>query len=234
MQNPTQTTNASDAGKQDRLTGRQPDVCRPPGLTIVAVGTPRPQPRPRFAAGRVISTADPNARLWIASFERACKQALEIVGGRQALPGLLGQDAVSVKMQFRFSFQKVAGRKPKRGRQSGSPHVSKPDTDNLAKLVLDCLTRQGVVKDDCLVSSLTVDKVWSDLEHAGVTVWVQPYAPAFQPSGWTERQGYPCDPSPDPPAWLREALRASEQAQKRASPEADPVRSLTGPTNPAG
>lgn len=208
----------ADAAANAGLTGRQPDIRRHPGITVIAIGTPRPQPRPRFAAGRVISTADKNARLWISAVERACKQALEITGGRQALPGLLGTDALSVKMQFRFSFQKVAGRKPKRGRQTGSPHVSRPDADNLAKLVLDCLTRQGVITDDALVSSLTVDKVWSDLEHAGVTVWVQPYEPAFQPSGWTERQGYPCDPSPEPPAWLNEALRASEQAKKKGQP----------------
>jgi Holliday junction resolvase RusA-like endonuclease len=43
----------------------------------------------------------------------------------------------------------------------GKPHTHVPDADNLAKLALDAMVRVGLIKDDSMVSSLSVQKVWS-------------------------------------------------------------------------
>lgn len=187
---------------------------RQTGVTIVASGTPRPQPRPRFANGRVISTADSNAKFWIRRVAHACKQAMDIVGGRQSMSELIGDGALTVKMQFRFSQGGDPMAKPKAHKQTGKPHTSKPDADNLAKLVLDVMTRSGVIKDDMMVSSLTIDKVWSKNRDCGVTVHVTEYRPQFVPVGLTEKQGYPPEEYPDNPSWLKTALSQSVEPKK--------------------
>jgi len=43
-----------------------------------------------------------------------------------------------------------------------SPHIFKPDSDNLIKPVMDALTGIGVYKDDCQVYKKTVEKYWTN------------------------------------------------------------------------
>jgi Holliday junction resolvase RusA-like endonuclease len=45
--------------------------------------------------------------------------------------------------------------------EEGSPHTSKPDTDNLFKAVMDAMTAVGVWKDDALVSDVTAGKFYA-------------------------------------------------------------------------
>lgn len=47
--------------------------------------------------------------------------------------------------------------------ENGTYRITKPDTDNLQKLLKDCMTRTGYWKDDCLVCSEIVEKFWSDV-----------------------------------------------------------------------
>lgn len=47
--------------------------------------------------------------------------------------------------------------------QNGEYKFTKPDTDNLQKLLKDCLTACGYWKDDALVASELVEKFWSDI-----------------------------------------------------------------------
>lgn len=47
--------------------------------------------------------------------------------------------------------------------------VTKPDTDNLEKMLKDCMTEVGFWKDDALVVSETVYKIWSD-EPTGISI----------------------------------------------------------------
>jgi Holliday junction resolvase RusA-like endonuclease len=50
-------------------------------------------------------------------------------------------------------------------------HVGKPDVDNLAKLILDQVTRSGNVwRDDSQVVSLTVHKFWAVGTEQGCSV----------------------------------------------------------------
>ena len=173
------------------------------GITIVAYGHPRPQPRPRFAKGRVISIADTKAKFWLSCVQRAVLRALSVVGGRQVMPDLIGTGGVTVRMQFRFGYEVVVGRKPTAGRADRQPHLQRPDTDNLAKLVLDVMVKNGILSDDCVVASLVVEKVWSKQEMNGVTVEVMPYRRQFDPPPSHGKDGYPCDPSPTMPEWLK-------------------------------
>lgn len=50
-----------------------------------------------------------------------------------------------------------------RGRhRDGEYRVTRPDTDNLQKLLKDCMTRCGFWKDDALVASETAEKLWAE------------------------------------------------------------------------
>lgn len=53
----------------------------------------------------------------------------------------------------------------------GEWRVTKPDTDNLQKLLKDCMTKCGFWKDDAQVVRETVEKRWSD-EPAGIFIEV--------------------------------------------------------------
>ena len=46
--------------------------------------------------------------------------------------------------------------------KSGTYRKTKPDTDNLQKLLKDCMTRCGFWKDDALVVREIVEKFWND------------------------------------------------------------------------
>lgn len=47
--------------------------------------------------------------------------------------------------------------------------MTRPDTDNLEKMLKDCMTEVGFWKDDALVVSETVYKIWSD-EPTGISI----------------------------------------------------------------
>ncbi len=51
-----------------------------------------------------------------------------------------------------------------RGRHSdGEYRITKPDTDNLNKLLKDCMTKCGYWKDDALVASEIIEKFWAEV-----------------------------------------------------------------------
>lgn len=52
---------------------------------------------------------------------------------------------------------------PKGRHQNGEYRITKPDTDNLQKLLKDCMTTVGFWKDDALVASEIVEKFWSEI-----------------------------------------------------------------------
>ena len=52
---------------------------------------------------------------------------------------------------------------PVNGRhKNGEYRITKPDTDNLQKLLKDCMTSVGFWKDDAQVASECVEKYWSE------------------------------------------------------------------------
>ena len=58
-----------------------------------------------------------------------------------------------------------------RGRhRNGEYRIIKPDTDNLQKLLKDCMTQVGFWTDDALVASEVTEKFWADVPGIYVRV----------------------------------------------------------------
>lgn len=110
-------------------------------------GNPRPQPRPRFVRGRVVSTADANAKRWKDLIQSTAKLAVEAHGQIQGA-------AIAAVLRFDLATPKAD--------RHGLPHTFRPDADNLAKLALDAVMSAGLLKDDATVSTLVVTKTWAE------------------------------------------------------------------------
>ena len=52
---------------------------------------------------------------------------------------------------------------PRGKHRNGEYKVTKPDTDNLNKMLKDCMTKCGFWKDDALVASEICEKFWADV-----------------------------------------------------------------------
>lgn len=86
----------------------------------------------------------------------------ELKAARQKLMAYLGQYApeqpycYGVRLTVKWCF-------PKGRHDNGTYKTTKPDTDNLQKLLKDCMTQVGFWEDDALVASEIVEKFWSDI-----------------------------------------------------------------------
>lgn len=60
---------------------------------------------------------------------------------------------------------------PKGRHKNGEWKITKPDTDNLQKMLKDCMTELGFWKDDAQVVKETCEKRWSD-EPTGISIEV--------------------------------------------------------------
>ena len=69
----------------------------------------------------------------------------------------------AVALYVRWLFPKGKSHK------NGEWRITRPDTDNLQKLLKDCMTRCGYWKDDAQVVKETVEKKWSD-EPSGIEI----------------------------------------------------------------
>ena len=58
---------------------------------------------------------------------------------------------------------------PKGKHKNGEWKTTRPDTDNLQKMLKDCMTQTGYWKDDALVVREIVEKRWSD-EPTGIYI----------------------------------------------------------------
>jgi len=112
-------------------------------------GEPKGQPRPRaFARGGKARVYDPGtAEGWKGSIALAA---------RDHLPPCPIDSPVRVAVTF--FFPRPARLLRKRDPDCTIPHTAKPDSDNAAKAVLDCLTSIGMWRDDALVCSLIAEK----------------------------------------------------------------------------
>lgn len=52
---------------------------------------------------------------------------------------------------------------PRGKHKDGEYRITKPDTDNLQKMLKDIMTSVGFWKDDCLVASEIVEKFWAEV-----------------------------------------------------------------------
>lgn len=60
---------------------------------------------------------------------------------------------------------------PKGRHRDGEYRTTRPDTDNLQKLLKDCMTRCGFWKDDALVCSEICEKFWA--EKPGIYIRIE-------------------------------------------------------------
>lgn len=90
-------------------------------------------------------------------------EPMELKNARQKLRAYLQQHRpettyeVPVELVTKWCFPLSGDHKP------GEYKASRPDTDNLQKLLKDCMTAMGFWKDDALVCREIVEKFWSDI-----------------------------------------------------------------------
>jgi Holliday junction resolvase RusA-like endonuclease len=147
-----------------------PPVGSAPVYQFSALGEPKGQPRPRAFAMRTAG-GKYSARVFDAGTAEGWK-SIVAEASRSACPPEPISGPVRVGMTFGF-------RRPKSHLKSngetkgGAPnrHTSKPDADNLAKAVLDCLTQTGLWwHDDAQVAELRVLKEYAPRPCVVVTV----------------------------------------------------------------
>lgn len=143
-------------------------------ITFFAAGDPKGQPRPRAFAMKIGNTFqtrvyDPHtAEGWKSQIAAAAREHLRA----QPLSG-------PVELVLAFTFRRprahfYAGKRADMVRENAPVyHVAKPDTDNVAKAVMDALTQMGGVwGDDAQVARLIVTKTYGPCP--GVNIEIRP------------------------------------------------------------
>jgi len=143
-------------------------------LAFTVYGEPKGQPRPRAFARKmgaihVARFYDSDvADAWKRQVMLAIMQAAEVGNGWH-----FTSEAVSVSMNF--AMPRPKSHSGAKGLKPSAPvaHAGKPDVDNLAKLILDQITRSGNVwRDDSQVVSLRVEKLWASGNESGCSVLI--------------------------------------------------------------
>ena len=140
-------------------------------LTFQVTGEPKGQPRPRAFARKMGNVHV--ARFYDSDVADAWKRAVQIVVLDASIvhkwPLTLGPVAISMC----FFLPRPKSHFGAKGLKPRAPvhHSGKPDADNLAKLVMDQITRSGRIwRDDSQVVSLTVHKFWAVGAEQGCSV----------------------------------------------------------------
>lgn len=140
-------------------------------IAFFASGVPAGQPRQRsfYKPGLGVRCYDPGtAEGWKSEVAAAA---------RGHLPASPLKGEIRVEISFSLPRPKAHYRTGANSEllRPGAPgaHVSKPDLDNLAKAVMDCLTRLGVWEDDSQVVSLWVTKQWSRKLDGGAHIIIK-------------------------------------------------------------
>ena len=142
-------------------------------LAFTVAGEPKGQPRPRAFARKMGNVHV--ARFYDSDVADEWKRAVQIVVLDAAIvhkwPLTLGPVAISMC----FSLPRPKSHFGAKGLKASAPvhHSGKPDADNLAKLVMDQITKSGKVwRDDSQVVSLRVEKLWASGNESGCSVLI--------------------------------------------------------------
>ena len=142
-------------------------------LAFTITGEPKGQPRPRAFARKMGSIHV--ARFYDSDVADEWKRAVQIVVLDASIvhkwPLTLGPVAISMC----FSLPRPKSHFGAKGLKPSAPvhHSGKPDADNLAKLVMDQITKSGRVwRDDSQVVSLRVEKLWASGNGSGCSVLI--------------------------------------------------------------
>ena len=142
-------------------------------LAFTVTGEPKGQPRPRAFARKM--GAIHVARFYDGDVADEWKRAVQIVVLDASIvhkwPLTLGPVAISMC----FSLPRPKSHFGAKGLKPSAPvhHSGKPDADNLAKLVMDQITKsERVWRDDSQVVSLRVEKFWASGNESGCSVLI--------------------------------------------------------------
>jgi len=142
-------------------------------LAFTITGEPKGQPRPRAFARKI--GAVHVARFYDSDVADEWKRAVQIVVLDASIvhkwPLTLGPVAISMC----FSLPRPKSHFGAKGLKASAPlhHSGKPDADNLAKLVMDQITKSGRIwRDDSQVVSLRVEKLWASGNESGCSVLI--------------------------------------------------------------
>jgi Holliday junction resolvase RusA-like endonuclease len=143
-------------------------------ITFEVFGTPKGQPRARAFAQRFGNKF--SARMYDPGTADEWKEAVYF-GLRTALRTFGDQPSLGAfKVSMRFAMPRPKAHFGKRGLKSNAPRhpVGKPDIDNLTKLVLDVITKDGRVwRDDSQVVTVLAYKGYvseGDKPHAWISI----------------------------------------------------------------
>lgn len=138
-------------------------------FTLSVKGTPKGQPRPRAFARKMGDKFV--ARVYDAGTAENWKQC--VVMEWKECGSITLNGPIACRMIFRMPRAKSHFRTNGDLKESAPEHFTgKPDCDNLAKAVLDCLTQAGAWKDDSHVVEIIVTKRYCDdgYESVGATI----------------------------------------------------------------
>ena len=141
-------------------------------ITFFAPGIPKPQPRPRAFARKMGKTFV--ARVYDSNTAEGWKSAIA-VAAKEVLPDKPLAGPIGLRIVFLLPRPKSHYRANGNLRdQFGTIcHPQKPDLDNLAKAVMDCLSTIGMWKDDAQVARLDLMKWWDSSDQCGATITVE-------------------------------------------------------------
>ena len=174
-----------------------------PVVSLYVPGTPRPKQSGRFARGRFVSqaTADRGIKIYRERIERLAREAMDAQGGAEEVAARVkeagGTAGLWLRVRWVFPTEKRE--------RWGTLHTSRPDADNLLKLLMDALSKGGWFvgwrSDDAAVAKPDVVKVWGQTAGAGIELR------AFVPGTHTRREAPSCaemgdGEAPEAPAWM--------------------------------
>ena len=118
----------------------------------------RPKPKNERNAGA-------GGRIYYSQDVKAHQKALELMASPYA-PAAPIVGPVWLDLAFWMPIPK----KPGQDQADGQPHIFKPDSDNLVKMVKDALTNAGFWVDDCQVFNMKVSKCYGPTPGTTITV----------------------------------------------------------------
>ena len=163
----------------------QQDKANYHSLVFGVLGDPQGKQRPRFARrGKLVSTYTPSTTQ---KYEEQVRCSALAVRQKNGITKPISAD-ISLGIKAYFKIPKTYSKKRKEKCLNGEERPSKkPDSDNIAKIVLDGLNpkmkvdhvqhkavcvHEGLYRDDKQVVSLKVDKYYSDKPRVEITaIW---------------------------------------------------------------
>ena len=142
-------------------------------LTFQVAGEPKGQPRPRAFARKM--GAVHVARFYDSDVADAWKRQVALAVMQAVNVSKWALTEAPVAVELRFAMPRPKSHTGAKGMKPSAPqfHAGKPDVDNLAKLVLDQITKNGRIwRDDSQVVSLRCDKFWALGNEQGCSVMI--------------------------------------------------------------